>query len=293
MDLDDLHIFRTVVHSGGITPAARQLHRVQSNVTTRIRQLEESLGVSLFLREGRRLQLAPAGEVLLGYADRLLALAEEARTAVADGAPRGSLRLGSMESTAATRLPSILARFHAAHPAVKLELQTGPTARMMTAVLEGRLDCALVSGPIDDERLSTHPAFTEELVLVAPLSHPAITRPQDLATRTLLTFEAGCAYRLKLESWLASQGVVAEKVVELSSYHTMLGCTAAGMGIALIPASLLARLPEAEHVSRHALPPAMAQVTTLLIHRHNAASGATSALLQALQEGVHAVDKQN
>lgn len=293
MDLDDLHIFRTVVHSGGITPAARQLHRVQSNVTTRIRQLEESLGVSLFLREGRRLQLAPAGEVLLGYADRLLALAEEARTAVADGAPRGSLRLGSMESTAATRLPSILARFHAAHPAVKLELQTGPTAKMMAAVLEGRLDCALVSGPIDDERLSTHPAFAEELVLVAPLSHPAITRPQDLATRTLLTFEAGCAYRLKLESWLASQGVVAEKVVELSSYHTMLGCTAAGMGIALIPASLLARLPEAEHVSRHALPPAMARVTTLLIHRRNAASGATNALLQALQEGVHAVDKQN
>lgn len=284
MDLDDLHIFRTVVHSGGITLAARQLHRVQSNVTTRIRQLEESLGVSLFLREGRRLQLAPAGEVLLGYADRLLALAEEARTAVADGAPRGSLRLGSMESTAATRLPAILARFHAAHPAVKLELQTGPTARMMAAVLEGRLDCALVSGPIDDERLSTYPAFAEELVLVAPLSHPAITRPQDLSTRTLLTFEAGCAYRLKLESWLASQGVVAEKVVELSSYHTMLGCTAAGMGIALIPASLLARLPEAEHVSRHTLPPAVARVTTLLIHRRNAASGATSALLQALLE---------
>src|SRR3954469_10817570 len=102
MDLSDLRIFTAVVREGGVTRAAEKLKRVQSNVTTRIRQLEEDLGVDLFLREGKRLHLAPAGQVLLGYADRLLALAEEARGAIRDPRPRGLFRLGAMESTAAS-----------------------------------------------------------------------------------------------------------------------------------------------------------------------------------------------
>src|SRR5882762_7087691 len=118
MDLADLQIFRCVVHAGGITRAAEQLHRVQSNVTTRIRQLETSLGVSLFSRNNKRLVLTPAGETLLGYAERLLNLAGEAREAVQPAVPQGRLRIGSMESTAASRLPLPLARFHQEWPAV-------------------------------------------------------------------------------------------------------------------------------------------------------------------------------
>ena len=89
MDFADLRIFNTVVRAGGITRAAEKLHRVQSNVTTRIRQLEQDLGVPLFIREGKRLHLTPAGHLLIDYADRLLALAEDARNAVQDPRPRG------------------------------------------------------------------------------------------------------------------------------------------------------------------------------------------------------------
>src|SRR5262245_63565922 len=108
MDLADLQIFRSVVHAGGVTRAAEQLHRVQSNVTTRVRQLESELGVDLFIREGKRLHLSAAGKLLLGYADRLLSLAQEAREAVQDIKPRGVLRLGAMESTAAVPLAGAL-----------------------------------------------------------------------------------------------------------------------------------------------------------------------------------------
>ena len=125
MDLSDLLIFSTVVHEGSVTRAAERLHRVQSNVTTRIRQLEEDLRVTLFIREGKRLHLAPAGQVLLGYAERLLALADEARGAVQDEQPRGTFRLGAMESTAAVRLPGLLSEYHRRHPGVVLELRTG------------------------------------------------------------------------------------------------------------------------------------------------------------------------
>ena len=101
MDLADLHIFRSVVQAGGVTRAAEKLNRVQSNVTTRVRQLEADLGVQLFIREGKKLHLSPEGKLLLDYADRLLDLAQEAREALHDAKPRGLLRLGTMESTAA------------------------------------------------------------------------------------------------------------------------------------------------------------------------------------------------
>src|SRR6185436_18699456 len=122
MDLSDLRIFSTVVREGGVTRAAEKLNRVQSNVTTRIRQLEDDLGVALFIREGKRLHLAPTGQALLGYADRLLALADEARASVRDPRPRGLFRLGAMESTAAVRLPSAITELSRLHPEMTLEL---------------------------------------------------------------------------------------------------------------------------------------------------------------------------
>src|SRR5262245_45502565 len=144
MDLADLRIFRSVVEEGGITRAAAKLNRVQSNVTTRVRQLEEELGVDLFIREGKRLHLSPTGKLLLDYADRLLDLAQEARDAMHDGEPRGLLRLGAMESTAAVRLPEPLSTFHRRYPQVRLELQTRQIQQLSAAVMAGELDAALV-----------------------------------------------------------------------------------------------------------------------------------------------------
>jgi DNA-binding transcriptional LysR family regulator len=284
MDLDDLGIFRAVVREGGITRAAEKLHRVQSNVTTRIRQLEENLGVELFIREGKRLIVTPAGLVLIDYADRLLALAEEARAAVSDGTPRGSLRLGSMESTAAARMPALLARFHGSFPEVHLELRTGATRALLAEVIEGKLDCALVSGPVNDIRITSHAAFDEELMIVAPSGHPPIRSATDVRTRTLLTFEPGCAYRQRLEAWLTASGVLAERTVELSSYHAMIGCAASGMGIALVPRSLLAKLAIDDTVSIHALPTDVAHVPTVLIHRAGAPSPSVRALVELIDK---------
>ncbi len=129
MDLSDLQIFRSVVHAGGITRAAEKLNRVQSNVTTRVRQLEADLGVELFIREGKKLHLSAEGKLLLDYADRLLDLAQEAREAVHDAKPRGLLRLGAMESTASVRLPVPMNEYMPRYPEVTLELRTGDAAR--------------------------------------------------------------------------------------------------------------------------------------------------------------------
>src|SRR5581483_3824268 len=144
MDLADLHIFRAVVQAGGITRAAEKLNRVQSNITTRVQQLEQELGVELFLRNGKKLHISPAGAILLDYAERLIALADEAKEAVHDTNPRGLLRLGSMESTAAVRLPEPLVEFNRRYPEVKLELRTGDTLHLPAAILAGELDAVLI-----------------------------------------------------------------------------------------------------------------------------------------------------
>jgi DNA-binding transcriptional LysR family regulator len=279
MELSDLRIFMTVVRAGGVTRAAERLHRVQSNITTRIRQLEQDLGVALFIREGKRLHLSPSGQLLLDYADRLLAIADEARNAVHDTQPRGVLRLGAMESTAAVRLPSPLSTFHRRHPEVSLELRTGNPHQLATAVLAGELDAALVAEPIADAPFDKQPVFLEEFVIVAPADHPPISKT-GRAPPTMIAFENGCPHRKRLEDWYAKRGEMPERTIELGSYHAMLGCVAAGMGVALLPKSVLSTFPERRRLSVHALSPGENRAATVLIWR----KGVTSPKLQALRQ---------
>jgi DNA-binding transcriptional LysR family regulator len=282
MDLSDLIIFSAVVREGSVTRAAERLHRVQSNVTTRIRQLETDLSVALFIREGKRLHLAPAGQVLLGYAERMLARAEEARGAVQDARPRGTFRLGAMESTAAVRLPGLLSEYHRRHPGVILELRTGNPQVLGGAILAGELDAALVAEPIADMPFEKAFAFDEELVSVAPAGHPPIGKKGDLP-RTVLVFEHGCPHRKRLEDWYASRHGMPERTIELASYHAILGCVVAGMGISLMPKSVLTTFPERRRLSVHALARTENCAQTVLIWRKGAGSPNVAALQEILR----------
>jgi DNA-binding transcriptional LysR family regulator len=275
MDLAELRIFRAVVNEGGVTRAAERLHRVQSNVTTRIRQLEEKLGTELFIREGKRLRLTPSGQVLLGFADRLLALADEAGSAVLDPRPRGTFRLGAMESTAAVRLPEPLSRFHELHPQVALELRIGNPEVLSRAILAGELDAALVAAPIAYAQFEQITAFIEEPVIVS-----AANRDLSELSTSVLVFEHGCPHRKRLEQWYAKRGIVPERIIELGSYHAMLGCVLAGMGIALVPKSVLPTVPESKRLKIHRLPRGENRYETLLIWR----KGISSPNVQALRE---------
>jgi DNA-binding transcriptional LysR family regulator len=288
MDLADLHIFRSVVNEGGVTRAAEKLSRVQSNVTTRVRQLEEDLGVELFIREGKRLHLSPTGKLLLGYADRILDLAQEARSAVHDERPRGPFRLGSIESTAAVRLPAPLSEYHQSYPEVNLELTTGGISELSAAVLAGRLDAALVVEPVADTHFDKVVMYDEELVIVAAADQKPIRSPHDVGSQTLLAFEPGCPYRLRLEHWFARAEVLPTRIVAMTSWNAILGCTAARMGISLLPRMVLRSFPEPKYLSVHPLPEGLNRAPTVLIWRKGAMSPKLSALMDVLKE--HAND---
>ncbi|HEX6703861.1 MAG TPA: LysR family transcriptional regulator [Albitalea sp.] len=286
MDLADLQIFKTVVEEGGIVRAARKLHRVQSSITTRIRQLESSLGTELFYRSKQRLHLSPSGEVLFGYAERLLQLSDEARDAVGGSAPRGVLRLGALESTTASRLPSVLARYHAACPEVKVELTTGTNDALTAGVIERRLDAAFVAEVPTQPGLSHLPLFTERLVLISSLQRPPIRKPADLAGDSLIAFPSGCAYRRVLQRWLGPAHAGGRRVLELASYHAIVACVASGTGVALVPQSVLDTVQGAP-VRQHRLPAEVSRVVTPLIWRTGEQSSALLALREVLRPGLH------
>ena len=282
MELTELRIFKAVAEQGGITKAAAALNRVQSNVTTRVKQLEERLGTRLFHRQGRRLVLSSEGRLLLGYADRLLRLSAEAQAALKGHAPHGVLKFGALESTAATRLPAVLARYHRDYPAVRLELVTATTGALVDKVLREELEAAFVAEPFAAGGLQTRHVFTEELVLVTARDHPRVAGPGDLASRTVLAFPTGCSYRRRLELWLGRSHLAAERVMEYGSYHAIVACAAAGSGIAVVPKSVLRATGMQAQVALHPLPPKIAQAKTMLVWRHGHRSAALDALRKAL-----------
>lgn len=278
MDFTALQVFKAVADEGGISAAARKLHRVQSNVTTRIKQLEASLGAELFVRSGGRLHLSPAGAEFRRHVEELLRLAERAREAVRGDAPRGVLRLGTLESTAASRLPPLLARYHAHHPAVRVELSTATTDALLEALRARRIDAAFAADCAADPQLEAVPAFDEELVLVAPRSHPSVRRPRDVQADTLIAFPAGCAYRRRCQGWLADGGVAPAKVLELASYHAIVACVASGTGIAFAPRSVLETIRRTEEVAIHPLGARRGASVTSLVWRRGEQSLALKAL---------------
>jgi DNA-binding transcriptional LysR family regulator len=282
MDLSDLQVFRSVVQAGGVLRAAEVLHRAQSSVTARIQELERKLGVKLFVREGRRLQLSPSGRILLGYADRLLDLASEAASAVRTDRPTGVLRLGAMESTAAARLPEPLDRFHQRYPEVALELYSADPRDLIKQLLNAELDAVLVAGPLSDPRLEMQDIYEEELVIVAEARHAPIASPKDLIKRTMMTFHPGCPHRQRLEEWFARGHVMPERVVEAGSYHLILGCVAVGMGVALLPLSVLEGYAEKDRLSIHHLPARFRTVKTRLAWRRDAPHAKILALAEVL-----------
>lgn len=238
MEIRDLTIFVTVAKTGNITRAAEQLGYVQSNITARIQHLESKLGTPLFHRLPRGMTMTSSGETLLTYAEKILHLCNEAEQAVKDSEmPSGTLRIGAMETTTATRLPIILARYHETFPDVELSLKTGPTARLLEDVLNYVVEAAFVAGPVDHPQLQRAAIIQEELVLV---SCPGTEKPLSPSDQlTVLAFREGCSYRKRLEQYLDHLGIASRRVIELGTLDGILGCVAAGLGIAAVPRTVI------------------------------------------------------
>src|ERR1700760_2951580 len=274
VELIDLLTFSAVARNGGITRAAEELNTVQSNVTQRVKALEAEIGTALFERHSRGMTLTGAGRRLLPYAQRMAVLSREAVLAARDdGAPKGPLAIGSLETTAAVRLPMLLAEFHRRFPAVRLTLKTATTADLVAAVLDGALDGAFVAGPIEHADLASTLAFHEELVLVSAKRFnnlAALRAGTPESGPTALVFRTVCTYRQRLEQVFSDFGWPSAARFELGTLDGMIGCVAADMGVTLLPRAVAGRSDLSDSITLHTLKPTQSRVDTLFIQRRSA-----------------------
>ncbi len=276
MDVLALKTFATVASERGVTGAAQQLNTVQSNITQRIRTLESELGLPLFNRHSRGMELTRAGQRLLPYATRIVALMGEA-CAAAKGEKQApaSLTIGSMETTAAVRLPALLASYRRQHPDMAISLETGPTATLVDAVLSRRVDGAFVAGPLNNSMLVSQVAFEEELVLVSSANW---TRPSDLGKRleqgaAAIMFKTGCSYRQRFEQLLSERGWPRFTRLEMGTLEGILGCVAAEVGIALLPRAVVDNATNRAALHCHPSRGKRLHVQTLFVRRRDEQAG--------------------
>lgn len=285
MDLHDLNVFAAAARYGSVTKAALALSTVQSNVTTRIRLLEAELDVQLFHRTHRGITLTDKGEQLLPYAQQMLSLAENARTAVTrNGDVGGTLRIGSLQSTAAARLPDVLKAYAAKYEQVDVDVETGTSSELIEKVIASRLDGAFVAGAEDHPDLDAVTSDVEELVMVTSRRYRSVRAYLDeTAVPKLLVFRVGCHYRQRLERYLSSEGIGVLNQMEFGTLDGIIGCVAAGLGITMLPRSVVERAAKRKEVALHPLPKAYRHVETQFVtHRAQVRSVALTRLIEVI-----------
>jgi DNA-binding transcriptional LysR family regulator len=293
MEFVQLEMFVAVAEHGGITAAAEKLLRAPSNVSTRIRLLEKELGMDLLLRDKRQVTLSADGEAFLEYARRLIDIAGEAKSLATGEQPRGRFRIGALESTSAVRIPSLLAEFHLEYPAVDLELAAGASGMLFDHLLSGQVNAVFTDGAPASPVLTGLRAFTEDLVILTPESVEIIDEGFRASNPTAFVFGTVCSYRQRFEEWMEQSSITPGRVVEISSYYSMLACVAAGAGICMMPRSLYETLPGGNRVTCHPIEGELGNVETWLTWRRDARSANLRAFVRQTKEHLaHLADQQ-
>jgi DNA-binding transcriptional LysR family regulator len=262
LDGMDVVLLKTLVaikETGSFSSAARALNCVQSNVTSRIRRLEEQFGQKVFQRSKAGARLTDFGEQVHAHAIVLLQQFAAAERDLLEAAGAGApLRLGSMETTAAVRLPALLKRLRDVS-AAPLSLTTGPTAELLSKVWDRKIDAAFVAGPVDATRFRAVRAFSERLVCTYGAASPQ--------SGPLLAFRQGCSYRAAAQAWLGSIGQSDREVTEMGTLEGILGCVEAGLGFTVAPESAVLGFRNADQLTTTPLPAPFGDAVTYLVWR--------------------------
>jgi DNA-binding transcriptional LysR family regulator len=229
LDLELLRSFVSVVDAGGFTRAGERVHRTQSTVSQQIKRLEDDIGQPLLNRNGKDVTPTEAGERLLAYARRLLALAEEARDVVSRPGHEGAVRLGVPEDFAAYRLAKLLASFARSHPDLRLDVRADQSMVLKRDLERGDLDIALFKRAAGEK--GGIAAWPERVHWVTSKTHPAHTKAGSVP---LIGFPSGCLYRASAIHALESEGRTWHMTYTSSNLAGIQAAVAAGMGLSIL-----------------------------------------------------------
>ena len=238
--LRQLRTFKTVADLNSFSLAAQRLKLSQPSVSYQVKELEETLGLPLLDRLGKRVQLTEAGTLLYGYARRMLDVLDEVTVAIEEirGIKRGSLRVGASTTVGIYLLPAALGAFKKLHPGLVISLEIGTRTRVQEQVLRNELDLAVVGPASKDPELAIIPFLSDELVVVAPAGHPlASSRSlglKELADQPFIMREVASGSRLSFEKAARKAGARLKVAMELGSNGAIKHAVESGLGLAVI-----------------------------------------------------------
>jgi DNA-binding transcriptional LysR family regulator len=250
MDLRHLQTFKAIAEEGSFVQAAERLQYAQSTITLQIQQLEEELGVELFDRQRRKIQLTPAGRTLLTHAQHVLNQVEQMQQDLADlvEGESGHLRVGMIEPMARLYLVDVLQAFRVRYPRIHLTIEVLSTIRTHEQLAADQIDLGISTPPPADMGLIFEPLLTEEMVLLLPCDHPLQSRAgitlRDLRNDCLLLTHPPCAYRTAIEQAFMAHGLPLAASVEIGSLEVIKQAVQQGLGIAILPRIAVRSIPE-------------------------------------------------
>jgi len=278
MEIRTLRTFLIVAETGTIVQASKRLHCVQSNITSRIKALEQELDVELFARSRSGMALTPAGILFKAHAQAVVDAEASAIAALEDFSNSVKiLRIGSMESTLATRLPEQITAFRALHPELKIYIRSGPTDDLVPQVLDNKIDVAFIGGQYQHPELEGRIAFSEEMVLVSDRN---VSDPKQVGGLPVIVFKSGCSYRTYSHNWMKSHGLAPSDFFELGTLDGILGCVASGIGVTLLPLSVVSSSRHREFLNIHPLTDPSRFIDTIVVQNtRGPANGAIKAFI--------------
>jgi DNA-binding transcriptional LysR family regulator len=259
MDMNLLKVFVSVANKKSISLASNELKCAQSNVTSRIKQLEKILGLELFYRVPKGVILTPSGERFYPQALEILHKMENAISSLNLEEQMSHLKVGSTECNAVVRISPFLIQLHKDFPKMQLELFTGTTKDILQLILDYKIDIAFISGEPKNDSLMVLKKYEEEI---------AILEPQENNTPNVtLTFKEGCVYDEFLRDYYKQKEVYVEKSLTFGSLETILSCIKVGMGKSLLPTSIVKKMGYDKDIKITVLPKKEANIPTCLVCR--------------------------
>jgi DNA-binding transcriptional LysR family regulator len=240
MDVRDLQIFLSVSKHLNYTRAGEEINLSQPSVSVRIHQLESELRVKLFEQLGKKVVLTDAGQLLVPYANRVIAAVDDAHHAVDElqGLERGSLRIGASTTPGMYLVPQVVARFKRSHPKIDIHLRIKDTREVEDGVLNNEFDFGFVGGHLAAAEVSAHAWLTDELLLVVSpdhrLTNKKTVRKQDLEGERFIVRESGSATRATIVTQLQQANFELETVIEMENPESIKKAVQSGLGIAFI-----------------------------------------------------------
>lgn len=289
MELTQIRYFIEVAKREHVTEAAYAMNVAQSAISRQIGNLEEELGVQLFIREGRNVRLTPVGKMFLEHMENVVKEIEKAKQQIDEflNPEEGTIRVGFPSSLASYALPTVISAFRSQHPGIHFVLKQGLIKNLIDSVLNAEMDLAFVTPvPTNHKDVTGHILFTERMMALIPTAHPYAAATKlgldQLRNDPFVLFRSGMFLRKIVDDACRQMGFQPKVAFEGEEIETIKGLVAAGLGVTILPEITLVDSVPKEAVRVAIAEPVITRTVGVIVPNHRDISPSEEVFLQFL-----------